>query len=114
MSQRDQYEELDDIELPDEMEEKVEAAVAQAERDVAETRARNARVRVNFRWEARYVEVVKRAAAVHGVPYQSFMKQVLIRESQQVLDRDLRLREEPLSDDTEAAKNVLPFKMNRR
>jgi predicted DNA binding CopG/RHH family protein len=37
--------------------------------------------RVGLRWSARPLGVVKRAAALHGVPYQTYMKQVTLRQA---------------------------------
>lgn len=36
---------------------------------------------VNFRWEASPLEVVRQAAQLAGVPYQTWMKQVLYKEA---------------------------------
>ena len=38
-------------------------------------------VRVNFRWKAAPVAVVKRAAALAGIPYQSYIKLVAFRQA---------------------------------
>jgi nitrogen fixation NifU-like protein len=37
--------------------------------------------RVNFRWGPKQVEVVKRAAALIGVPYQTYMKEAIFRQA---------------------------------
>ena len=52
----------------------VEAAIAQADRDVDEAR-------VNFSWGAAQVAVVKHAAEIAGVPYQTYIKQVVFRQA---------------------------------
>ncbi|MBI4493448.1 MAG: hypothetical protein HY690_11725 [Chloroflexi bacterium] len=68
------YEELPDEELPPEVDAKVRALVDQAEREIEETR-------VNFRWGKLQVDTVKRAAALAGVPYQTYMKQIVFRQA---------------------------------
>jgi predicted DNA binding CopG/RHH family protein len=74
MSKRRNYEDLGEIALPEEVAAKVDAAVDRAERDLAEAR-------VNFRWGSAQVDVVKRAADLAGVPYQTYIKQVVWRQA---------------------------------
>ena len=74
MSKRRNYEELGEIELPVEVSDRVEAAVGHADRELAEAR-------VNFRWGLPQVEVIKRAADLAGVPYQTYIKQVVFRQA---------------------------------
>lgn len=66
---RRNYEELGDIELPADVSARAEEAIATAERQLEEAR-------VNFRWGAAQVAVIKRAAALAGVPYQTYIKHV--------------------------------------
>lgn len=68
------HEELPDEELPPEQDARVKAAIAQAEQDVEA-------MRVDFRWGRSQVEIVKRAAALMGVPYQTYIKQVVFRQA---------------------------------
>lgn len=68
------YDELPDEELPPEVDAKARASIEQAERDIEETR-------VNFRWGKTQVDTVKRAAALAGVPYQTYIKQVAFRQA---------------------------------
>ena len=65
-AKRRDNEELPDEELPPEMNAKVRAMIDQAERKIGETRA-------NFRWGKMQVDTVKRAAALAGVPYQTYI-----------------------------------------
>ena len=74
MNKRRNYEELGEIELPPAVAERVEHAVARAERDLDEAR-------VNFRWGVAQVAVIKRAAELAGVPYQTYIKQVVFRQA---------------------------------
>ena len=73
-AKRRNYEELPDEELPDEVDAKARALIEQAERDIEETR-------VNFRWGKAQVDTVKRAAALAGIPYQTYIKQVVFRQA---------------------------------
>lgn len=94
MDKRRSYEDLGDIELDAETIARVEAATAQAEADVADRRADRQEVRVNFRWGARQVEVVQQAADLFGIPYQSYLKQVVFRKAMEDL-RAARSAAEP-------------------
>lgn len=72
---KQEYEEyLVPIELPTEVAERAEAAIAQADQEAEEAR-------VNFRWGVEQVAIVKRAAEVAGVPYQTYLKQVVFRQA---------------------------------
>ncbi len=71
---RRSYEELPDEELPPERDATARAMIAQAEQDMEATR-------VDFRWGNSQVETVKRAAALMGVPYQTYIEQVVSRQA---------------------------------
>jgi predicted DNA binding CopG/RHH family protein len=73
-AKRRDYEELPDEDLAPETDARLRALIGQAERDIEETR-------VNFRWGKVQVDIVKRAAALVGVPYQTYMKQVVFRQA---------------------------------
>ena len=73
-AKRRDYEELPDEELPPEVDAKARALIGQAEREIEETR-------VNFRWGKLQVDTVKRAAALAGVPYQTYIKQIVFRQA---------------------------------
>lgn len=73
-TKRRDYEELPDEELPPEVDAKARALIDQAEREIEETR-------VNFRWGKIQVDTVKRAAALAGVPYQTYIKQIVFRQA---------------------------------
>ncbi|MBW1878398.1 MAG: hypothetical protein JRI25_16070 [Deltaproteobacteria bacterium] len=78
MSKRRNYEDLGEVTLPEDVSSRVEAAVVQAERDVTEAR-------VNFRWGTAQVDLIKRAAKLAGVPYQTYIKQVVFRKAMEDL-----------------------------
>jgi hypothetical protein len=52
---------------------KVERMIAEADQELSETR-------VNFRWGKEQLDLVKRAADQMGVPYQTYIKQVVYRQ----------------------------------
>jgi hypothetical protein len=54
------------------------AKIEQAEADIAELKKA---VHVNFRWTVAQLELVKRAAALHGVPYQTYLKEATVRQA---------------------------------
>ncbi|MBI3977659.1 MAG: hypothetical protein HY331_05680 [Chloroflexi bacterium] len=60
--------------MPPELHARADALIAQAEQDVEAAR-------VDFRWGKSQVETVKRAAALMGVPYQTYIKQVVFRQA---------------------------------
>ena len=66
--------ELSDAELSDEDAAVFEGKIQQADREIDEAR-------VNFRWGTEQVDVVKKAAALAGVPYQTWMKTVLFERA---------------------------------
>lgn len=86
MSKRRDYRELPPLELDAELDRKVREMTTIADQDVAETR-------VNFRWGVPQLATVKRAAATMGVPYQSYIKQVLIRQALADLQMAQRVRQ---------------------
>jgi len=74
-----QYKELGDVELSEEITALVNKKITEAEADIKE-------IRINFRWGSEQLEVVKRAAALMGVPYQTYIKQIVFRQSIQDLN----------------------------
>ena len=79
-----EYEEVGDVELDEEISARLEASIAQAESEFHETR-------VNFRWGTEQLAVVKRAAATMGVPYKTYLKQVVYQQALRDLEADARL-----------------------
>lgn len=61
-------------EVSPEMDAQATAMIEQADRDVAE-------MRVNMRWGKTQVAVIKRAAALYGMPYQTYVKQAALRQA---------------------------------
>ncbi len=78
MTKRRNYEELGDIELSPEEDQKVTEMIEAAEQELEATR-------VSFRWNKESLQIVKLAAELIGVPYQTFMKQVVFEHAIQVL-----------------------------
>jgi predicted DNA binding CopG/RHH family protein len=83
MAKRRNYEELGDIELSQEQDELINKFIAQSEKDIEEAR-------VNFRWGSEQLELVKKVAKLMGVPYQTYIKQVVYRQCLQDL-KDVEL-----------------------
>lgn len=79
---------LDDVELDADTDAHVQHAIAEADEDVAGLDE----VRVNFRWGRGQVDTLKRAAAIYGVPYQTYLKIVALRAAQADLDRAMPKR----------------------
>jgi predicted DNA binding CopG/RHH family protein len=73
-TRRRDYEELPDEALPPEQDAMAREAIVQAERDLEATR-------VDFRWGKSQVDIVKRAAKLFGVPYQTYMKDIVFRQA---------------------------------
>jgi predicted DNA binding CopG/RHH family protein len=75
---RRNYEKLGAFEMPEEMAEKVEAMIAQADEE-------DELARVNFRWSKEALEVVRQAAKLMGIPYQTFIKQTVFEHSLSII-----------------------------
>lgn len=74
MKKRWDYEDLGEIELPKDVAAKVNRMIQEADADLEEAR-------VNFRWGRKQVALVKRAADLMGVPYQTYIKHVVYRQA---------------------------------
>lgn len=55
----------------------------QADRDAdqAIAAAAVAKSQVNLRWSREQIDLIRRAAAVYGIPYQTYLKQAAIRQA---------------------------------
>lgn len=71
---RRNYEKLGSFDMPPEMATKVEKMIAQADEE-------DELARVNFRWSKEALEVVKQAAGLMGIPYQTFIKQTVFEHA---------------------------------
>lgn len=67
-------EELEDISLSEEIDAKVSKLTALADSEIEQTR-------VNFRWQKEPLNLIKKVAESMGVPYQTYIKQVLYRQA---------------------------------
>ena len=74
MKKRRHYRELGDAQLDPELDQRVRVMTETADRDIEETR-------VNFRWGRKQLATVKTAAETLGVPYQTYIKQVVFRQA---------------------------------
>ena len=75
-------------EIDDALAKSWEQQIEDADRELRE-------VRVTFRWQAPQVAVVKRAAARFGVPYQTYLKQVVFRQALADLNAS-RIMDDPI------------------
>ena len=85
MAKRRDYEELADIELPLDEDKEIAAKIEQAEQDLDEAR-------ISFRWGKEQLEVVKQAANIMGVPYQTFIKLAVFEHALSVLKDSQAIR----------------------
>ena len=69
-----EIEDLGDFELPAEQHEKAQRMIDAADSELNATR-------VNFRWHREPLALIKKVAAAMGVPYQTYIKQVLYRQA---------------------------------
>ncbi len=75
-----EIEDLGDVELPSDLEEKIELMTKTADAELEATR-------VNFRWQIEPLNVVKTVAEAMGVPYQTYIKQVLYKQALEDLSK---------------------------
>lgn len=68
------YQILGPAELPTKESARAERMIEQAEDDYKD-------VNVNFRWTKDKVDIVKQAADALGIPYQTYLKQVILRQA---------------------------------
>ncbi|MFN8672517.1 MAG: hypothetical protein U0457_10630 [Candidatus Sericytochromatia bacterium] len=78
MSKRRNYEILGTVELSDEEANLANSFIEEAEKELEEAR-------INFRWGKEQLNLVKRTANEMGVPYQTYIKQVVYRQCLQDL-----------------------------
>ncbi|MBI4533209.1 MAG: hypothetical protein HY711_04605 [Candidatus Melainabacteria bacterium] len=78
MAKRRNYTFLGKVELPSHVVEQVERMTADADAEIEATR-------VTFRWGKEQLDVVKKAADVIGVPYQTFLKLAVYQRALDVL-----------------------------
>lgn len=79
MSKRRNYEDLPDVSFPADVQTRIEEAVAAAELELADRAG--SEVRVNFRWGQAQLDLVRQAAALADVPYQTYLKQAVYRQA---------------------------------
>jgi predicted DNA binding CopG/RHH family protein len=62
------------IELSEEMDILINRKIAQAEKDIDQ-------MKMQIRWGVKQIDVVKRAASIMGIPYQTYVKHVVYRQA---------------------------------
>ncbi len=73
-----EIEDLGTVELDPETDAKVSRMIAEADKEIEETR-------VSFRWGKEQLAIVRRAAEQMGVPYQTFIKMCVYQRALDVL-----------------------------
>lgn len=68
------YEDLGDVELPEAEAEYYNKMIKTAEEQIED-------VRVSFRWKSKQLNIIKQASELIGVPYQTYIKTVLFKQS---------------------------------
>jgi predicted DNA binding CopG/RHH family protein len=89
MTKRRNYIELGTVELSDEEAQIANKFIEEAEKELEETR-------INFRWGKEQLNLVKETANLMGVPYQTYIKQVVYRQCLQDL-KDAKLVKKKIS-----------------
>jgi predicted DNA binding CopG/RHH family protein len=74
MNKRHDYKDLPDVELPKELDARVRDMTRVADEEIEAAR-------VNFRWGRQQVDLVKKVAHLMGIPYQTYIKQVLYKQA---------------------------------
>lgn len=72
---------LEDVELDADQDRRIAELTDEADADIAASDE----VRVNFRWGRAQVDTLKQAAAIYGVPYQTYLKMVALRAAREDL-----------------------------
>ena len=71
-------------ELPDDLDQLLMKKMQEAEEDLKEAR-------LQIRWKTRQVNLIKQAAKLMGVPYETYAKQVLYRQAMDDIERSKAL-----------------------
>jgi predicted DNA binding CopG/RHH family protein len=79
------------IELPEEQHQDIQRIIQQAEEDIEAAR-------VSFRWTKNHVDLVKTVANAIGIPYQTYIKQIIYKQAVQDL-KSLTMKEPLLEDE---------------
>lgn len=77
-AKRRNYEKLGNFQMLPDMEARVEAMIAQADEE-------DEQARVNFCWSRAALDVVKQAAKLTGIPYQTFINQTVFEHSPSII-----------------------------
>lgn len=85
-----EIEDESDFELTPEQAADFERRIEEADKELDECR-------VNFRWQKDCLELVKQAAAMIGVPYQTYIKQVLYKQAHEDCKNYARKQDRPIS-----------------
>lgn len=82
---RRNYKALGEYKMPPDMDAKVKEMIDQADEE-------DALARVNFRWSKEPLDVVKQAAELVGIPYQTFIKQTVFEHALEIIKQTKNTR----------------------
>lgn len=68
------------IELSDEMDALITQKIEQAEKDIKQ-------MKMQIRWGVRQINVVKQAASLMGIPYQTYVKHVVYKQAMDDIEK---------------------------
>jgi predicted DNA binding CopG/RHH family protein len=74
MGKKRNYEIVGEFEFEGEQAEKIEKIIEETEKEIEEAR-------IFFRWNTQQLKLVKKAASLIGIPYQTYIKTVLIEKA---------------------------------
>ena len=74
MAKKRNYKIVEEFEFKGKKAEEIEKMIDKAENDLEEER-------VYFRWKKQQLDLVKKAASIMGMPYQTYMKSALMRQT---------------------------------
>ncbi|HEY9712499.1 MAG TPA: hypothetical protein V6C72_03455 [Chroococcales cyanobacterium] len=69
-----EIEDMGDVALPSALDAKIQSMIAAADTEIDATR-------VNFRWQREPLSLIKEVALAMGIPYQTYIKQVLYKQA---------------------------------
>lgn len=72
------------VELSDEMDKIIDKQIAKAEKDINQKK-------MQIRWGTKQIEVLKKAASIMGIPYQTYVKHVAYRQAMEDIERSMNI-----------------------
>ena len=72
------------VELSDEMDKIIDKQIAKAEKDINQKK-------MQIRWGTKQIEVLKKAASIMGIPYQTYVKHVAYIQAMEDIERSMNI-----------------------